>query len=102
MYILATANEWVVHILSEGIGGNLGLIGLCVITICTSNSTFSIYDFYTSKLLLVWNKDEIKRSGCISSLVFLEAKETYCGGPGLLWMQHPTPQSVKLQKHIHK
>jgi len=102
LVFLTTANEWVVYILNEGIGGNIRLVGLYVITICTSNSSFNIHDFYTGKLLLAWHKDEIRRSGCIGPLVFLEIKEKCHKGPGLLWMQHPTPQSVKLQEHIHK
>lgn len=78
------------------------LIGLCVISICNSSSTFNIFDFYTGKHLLAWRRDEIKLSGCIESLIFVEAKGTCRGGPGLLWMQHPMPQSAELQKHIHK
>jgi len=78
------------------------LIGLCVVAICNSSSTFNIYDFYTGKRLLEWRSDEIIRSGCIESLIFIEAKDTCREGPGLLWIQHPTPQSVTLQQHIHE
>lgn len=91
-----------VNILSEGIGGRRGQIGLCVVSISKSSSTFNVHDFYNGKLLLSWHKDEIRRSGCIESLVFVEALEASSGGPGVLWMQHPIPQSTILQKHIHK
>ena len=98
-----TANKWVVNILSEEIGGRvIGLFKLCVVTICHKTSTFNIYGFYTGKNSLTWQRDGIKRSGCIESLVFLEVDETCRGGPGLLWMECPVSQSVKLQKHIHE
>ena len=96
------AKDWVVNILSEGIGGAIKVIGLCVVSICNRTSTFNILDFYTGKCLLTWHKDGIRRSGCIESLVFVEAKETCHGGPGLLWMQYPMPQSATLQRHIHE
>ena len=91
-----------VNILSEGIGGAIKVIGLCVVAICNDTSTFNVLDFYTGKCLLTWHRDGIKRSGCIESLVFVEATGMCRGGPGILWMQYPMPHSVTLQKHIHK
>ena len=78
------------------------VIGLCVIFICNDTSTLNIFDFYNGNRLLAWHRDGIKRSGYIGSLVFVEATGTCRGGPGLLWMQYPMPQSVTLQKHIHE
>ena len=99
-----TASKWVVHILDEGVGHNIGLTGLCIVTISNSKSTFSISSFYTGKLFLIWHRDDLKTrlSGCIESLIFLEADETCYGGPGLLWMQHPTPKSMILQKQLNE
>ena len=91
------ADKWVVNILNRGIGSKL-----CVVAICNSASTLNIYGFYTGKILLTWQRDQIIRSGCIESLVFLEIDETYHGEPELLWMKCPIPQSVTLQEHIHK
>ena len=73
------------------------VIGLCIFSLCNDTSMF-----HTGKHLLSWHRDGIKRSGCIESLVFVEATGTCCGGPGLLWMQYPMPESVTLQKHIHE
>ena len=89
-----------VYILSEGIGDVIGFIGLHVVTIC--DSTFNIYNFHTDKHLIAWHRDKIKLSGCIESLVFLEADETCRGGPGLLWMQNPMPQAITFQQHLHE
>ena len=88
------------YILSEGIGDVTGFSGLHVVTTC--DVTLNIYDFHTDKHLLAWHRDNIKLSGCIESLVFLEAAETCCGGPGLLWMQHPMPQAIAFQQHLHE
>ena len=98
-----TANKWVVNILSEGIRSRVkGLFELCVVSICHITSTFNVHGFYTNKILLTWRRDEIKWSGCIESLVFLEVGEASHGGPGLLWMKCSAPQSVTLHKHIHE
>ena len=78
------------------------VIGLCIISLCNDTSMFNIFDFHTGKHLLSWHRDGIKRSGCIESLVFVEATGTCRGGPGLLWMQYPMPESVTLQRHIHE
>ena len=92
-----------VSILSEGIGSRVtGLFQLSVITVCHNTSTLNIYGFYTGENALTWQRDGIKRSGCIESLVFLEVDGTCRGGPGLLWMECPVPQSMKLQKYIHE
>jgi len=93
---------WVVHILSEGVGSSIGFTGLQVVNICSNSSTFNIYDVHTNKHLLALHRDEITRSGCIESLVFIEVNERCRGGPGLLWMQHPMPESLTFQQHLHE
>ena len=99
--VLFTANKWVVYILDEGVGHNIGLTGLCVVTFSTTNSTFNVNNYYTKKHLLTWHRDDIRVSGCIDSLVFVEVDKTCNGGPGLLWMQHPSPQSMTLQEELN-
>jgi len=91
-----------VHILNEGIGCTKRISGLCVVSICDVSSTFNIHDFHNGKCLLSWHRDDIGLSGCVDSLIFVEAKKTQCGGPGLLWMQYPMPLSATLHKDIHE
>ena len=91
-----------VDILDKGIGYTKRIFGLCVVYICNSSSTFNIHDFHNGKHSVCWNRDDIGLSGCLNSLIFVEVKEPWHGGPGLLWMQHPTRQSAALQKQIHK
>ena len=99
-----TAIKWVVHIVDEGVGHNIGFTGLCIVTISNSRSTFSVSSFYTGKCFLTWHRDDLKTrlSGCIESLIFLEADKMCYGGPGLLWMQHPSPNSMTLQKQLNE
>jgi len=89
---------WVVNILSEGIAldNNTTLTGLHIITIRSSDATFNVHDLHTGKQLLSWSKTAIRRSGCIGTLVFIEAGRRCSGGPGLLWMYHPAPYIPKL------
>ena len=98
-----TVYVWVVHILSEGVAlDNTALTGLHIITIRSSDATFNIHDLYTGKQLLSWNKVAIRRSGCIETLVFLEAGRKCSGGPELLWMYHPASQVPKLRQCLHE
>ena len=90
------------NILDEGVGHNVGLNGLYIVTMSNSKSTFSISDYHTGKCLLTWHRNQIKLPGCIKSLVFFEVDKTCCGGPGLLWIQHPMPQAMKLQEQLNK
>ena len=92
-------NNWMVNILREGIGNNKCITGLCDVSICYADSTFNISDHYNGRHLLSWHRNDIGLSGCIDSLIF---EKTQCGGPGLLWMQHPIPQSATLHKNIHE
>ena len=101
-FMYFTDNKWVVEILREGIRNKIGLCKLCVVEVCNSNGTFNIYGFYDGNKLLSWQRDKIKLSGCIESLVFVEVDGAYDGKPGLLWMKCPIPQSVALQKQIQE
>ncbi|XP_065886968.1 uncharacterized protein [Dysidea avara] len=93
---------WVVHILKEGIAvDNTTLTGVHIITLRSSDATFNVHDLHSGKLLLSWNKSAIRRSGCIESLVFVEAGRRCSGGPGLLWMYHPVPLIPKLRQCLH-
>ena len=102
-YFFCTEFIWVVHILVEGIAeSNTTLAGLCVIAIRGSDATFNVHDFHTGKNLLSWDRGAIRRSGCMKSLVFLEAGRRCTGGPGLLWMYHPISQAMTLRKSLQE
>lgn len=104
LFTASSNSKWVVYILDDGIGHNLGLTGLCIATFSNTKSTFNVYGFYNGKYLciLTWHRAEIKLSGCVNSLVFLEASGTCHGGPGLLWMQLPVSQSMTLEGQLNQ
>ena len=81
---------------------SIGLCKVCVVEICNSDGTINIYGFYNGIKLLTWQRNKIKLSGCLESLIFLEVDEVYNGKAGLLWMKCPVPQSVMLQKQIQE
>jgi len=94
---------WVVYILRKGIAeSNITLAGLRIITIRSSAATFNVHDFHTGKHLLSWDRASIRRSGCMKSLMFLEAGRRCAGGPGLLWMQHPIPEAMTLRQCLQE
>ena len=91
---------WVVYIISKDVGKKLGYEGLHIIAI-RRNSTMNIHNFHSGKHLLSWDRDKLRRPGCIGSLVFIEAGRCY-GGPGLLWMYCPVSVAGKLRECLHR
>ncbi|XP_065887054.1 uncharacterized protein [Dysidea avara] len=79
---------WVVYIINEGVGHTLGSKGFHIITI-GKDSTLNILDYDTEAVQVTWDQDKIRRSGCVESLVFVEAGRRCHGGPGMLWMYCP-------------
>ena len=97
-----TANKWVVKILNKEIRNKIDQCKFYVVEVCNSNGTFKIYGFYSGNKSLTWQRDKVKLSGCIESLVFVEVDGVYDGEPVLLWMKCPVSQSVTLQKQIQE
>jgi len=90
-----------VYIIKEGIGPKLG-IGLHFVTTRDTDLTFNIYSFHTGKLLLVWAHCNIRRSGRIGPLVFLEVGRSCQGGPGVLWMYHPDHLAAQFRESLYR
>ncbi|XP_065898240.1 insulin receptor substrate 1-like isoform X2 [Dysidea avara] len=91
---------WVVYIISEDVGSKLGYEGLHIVAI-RRNSTMNIHNIHSGKHLLAWDRDKLRRSGCIGSLVFMEAGRRCLGGPGLLWMYCPSSVAPKFRECLH-
>ena len=89
------------YIINEDVGKKLGYEGLHIIAI-RRNSTMNIHNFHSGKHLLSWDRDKLRRSGCIGSLVFMEAGRRCYGGPGLLWMYCPVSVAGKFRECLHK
>ena len=83
-----TVSVWRVYIINEGVGKTLKCRGFHNITI-NRNSTLSIVNCGSQVPLATWDKDKIRRSGCLDNLVFLEAGRRCQGGAGMLWMYCP-------------
>lgn len=86
---------------ASGIPKKLSYEGLHIIAI-RRNSTMNIHNFHSGKHLLSWDRDKLRRSGCIGSLVFMEAGRRCYGGPGLLWMCCPVSVAGKFRECLHK
>ena len=91
-----------VYLINEGVGPKLNLTGLHFVTTQATSLTFNIYSFYTGKHLMVWEHCNIRRSGCVGSLVFLEVGRRCQGGPGILWMYCPNHLATQFRESLHK
>ena len=89
------------YIINEDVGKKLGYEGLHVIAI-RRNSTMNIHNFYSGKHLLSWDRDKLRRSHYIGSLVCVEAGRRCFGGPGLLWMYSSVSVAPKFREYLHK
>ena len=56
----------------------------------------------TGKLLLSWDSEKIKQSGCIRSMVFLETHKGCIEGTGLLWMKPKSSQAAALRQCLQQ
>ena len=99
---LYSADIWVVYLINEGVGPALNFTGLHIVTIRTTDLTFNIYNFYNGKHLLTWEHCNIRRSGCVGPLVFLEIGRRCQGGAGVLWMYYPTHLAQEFRESLHR
>ena len=83
-----TVSIWRVYIINEGVGKALRCQGFHNITI-NRNSTLSIINCSNQVSVATWDRDKIRRCGCLDSLVFIEAGRRCHGGAGMLWMYCP-------------
>jgi len=90
----------VVYIINEGVGNTLGYKGFHIVT-TGKNSTLNILDYDTEVIKVSWTRDKIRRSGCVESLVFVEAGRRCHGGPGMLWMYCPG-FALSFRKSLHR
>ena len=95
---------WVVYLINEGVGPKLNFTGIHVVNISTTNLTFYIpvYNYYNEKQLLAWEHCNIRRSGCIDSLVFLEVGRNCQAEAGMLWVYYPTHLAAQFRKSLHR
>ena len=91
-----------VYLINEGVGPKLNFTGLHFVTTQATSLTFNIYSFYTGKHLMAWEHRNIRRSGCVGSLVFLEVGRRCQGGPGILWMYCPNHLATQFRESLHK
>ena len=99
-FICIIVSVWRVYIINEGVGKALKCRGFQNITI-NRNSTISIVNCSSHVPIATWDRDKIRRSGCLDSLVFLEAGRRCQGGAGMLWMYCPQ-FSASFGKCLHR
>ena len=90
------------YLIHEGIGPRLQLDGLHFVTIQPANSSFNIYDFFSRKHVLAWERCNIQRAGRYGLLVFIEVNRSCQGGPGVLWMSCPDHLATQFRESLHK
>ena len=102
MLCICTGAEsiWRVYVINDGIGKTLKCKGFHNITI-NRNSTVSIISPSGQVPVATWDRDKIRRAGCLESLVFLEAGRRCYGGAGMLWMYCPQ-FSLRFRECLHR
>ena len=93
---------WGIYVLEEGIGSKAGISQACCAFVITATEQIKLFPHnVTSHVIIVWDRDKLRRSGSIGGLVFLEAGRRCTFGAGLLWM-YAFPEVIhSLQDNLH-
>ena len=92
---------WGLCVLQAGIGAKAGLKGALCVAVITDHDQVKIFPWKVTSVIIVWDRNKLRRSGSIGDLVFLEAGRRCTHGPGLLWMYTKSDVALSLREGLH-
>ena len=51
--------------------------------------------------IVTWDRDKMRRTGCLGNMVFIEIGRRCIGGPGLIWMYAGPRETAALRETLH-
>ena len=106
--LLSADSVWPVYILPEEVGSKCSIIGANIIALKSGVPGGSIGKLdifspvHTTKPLVSWDRDKMRRTGKTGQLVFIEIGRRCEGGPGLVWMYTGFKKAQALRETLHK
>ena len=98
---------WPVYILPEEVGARVHAIGVNVIALRSRRSDsqpgqLDIISPTDPAPIVTWDRDKMRRTGCLGNMVFIEIGRRCRGGPGLVWMFAGPTDVAALRETLHR
>ncbi len=95
------------YILPEEVGSRINALGIHVVALKSrspQNQTgqldiINLADRHTP--VVTWDRDKMRRTGCLGNMVFIEIGRRCQGGAGLVWMYAGPKETAALRETLH-
>ena len=97
---------WPVYILPEEVGSRVHVLGHHIISLRSRKSENQpgqldiISPADPTSPIITWDRDKMRRTGCLGNMVFIEIGRRCRGGPGLLWMYAGPKDTAALRETL--
>lgn len=102
---------WAVYILPEEVGTRIHALGVHIIALRSKSTKGSnphpgqldiISPTDPTSPVVTWERDKMRRTGCLGNMVFIEIGRRCRGGAGLVWMYASSVDSAGLRETLHR
>ena len=98
---------WPVYIPSEDVGNRVHTLGVNLIALRSRKSDtqpgqLDIISPTDPTPIVTWDRDKMRRTGCLGNMVFIEIGRRCKGGPGLVWMFAGPADLAALRETLHR
>ena len=97
---------WPVYILPEEVGSRVHVLGHHIISLRSIKSENQpgqldiISPADPTSPIITWDRDKMRRTGCLGNMVFIEIGRRCRGGPGLIWMYAGPKDTAALRETL--
>lgn len=107
LFLAISDSVWAVYILPEEVGSRVNALGVHVVALRSRGTDnqpgqldiISLVD--PSTPIVTWDRDKMRRTGCLGNMVFIEIGRRCHGGPGLVWMYAGPRETAALRETLH-
>ena len=95
------------YILPEEVGSRLTLLGFHVVALRSTLKNVHpgqldiINPMEPNSPIVTWDRDKMRRTGCLGNMVFIEIGRRCRGGAGLIWMYAGQREAGALRETLH-
>lgn len=106
MFSLFLDSVWAVYILPEEVGSRVHVLGTHILALKSRISEnqpgqLDIISPADPTPIVTWDRDKMRRTGCLGNMVFVEIGRRCRGGPGLIWMYAGPKETAALRETLH-
>lgn len=102
---LISDSVWAVYILPEEVGSRVHLLGINILSLKSGTEghpgQLEIISPVDPTPIVTWDRDKMRRTGCLGNMVFIEIGRRCRGGPGLIWMYAGPEETAALRETLH-